>query len=173
MSTQDQITNLLQTMENLEDDLVAGIKQTRHKSKRVARLVYTLIVLMGALSLVNIYFVNDLTQEVRSVVRNMDEMYGHFSRVSELMTHMRGTVIDMQQNVTMMPIMGEQMAEIGDDTGRMKRSVAHMDSTITILDRQIDAMNANVWDMTMRFRNMNFTVGNMGQDVRQFARPVP
>ena len=173
MSTQDQIANLLQTMEELEADQLSRIEQTQAKSRRVERFIYTLILLMGVLSLVNIYFVNDLTQEVRSVVRNMNEMYGHFARVSDLMTHMRDTVINMEQNVTMMPIMGEQMAEIGDDTATMKRSVAQMDSTMAILDRQIDAMNANVWDMSMRFRNMNFTVGNMGQDVHQFARPVP
>jgi len=173
MSTKDQITNLLQTMEDLEAEQLSRIEQTRGKSRRVERFIYVLILLMGAMSLVNIYYVNDLTQEVRSVVRNMNEMYGHFARVSDLMTHMRNTVIKMEQNVTMLPIMGEQMAEIGDDTGKMKRSVAHMDSTMAVLDRQIDAMNANVWDMSVRFRNMNFTVGNMGQDVHQFARPVP
>ena len=158
MSTQDQITNLLQTMEDLEADQLSRIEQTSAKSKRVERFIYVLILLMGVMSLVNIYFVNDLTQEVRSVVRNMNEMYGHFARVSDLMTHMRGTVINMERNMTMMPIMGEQMAEIGDDTGKMKRSVAHMDATIAILDRQIDAMNANVWDMTMRFRSVSISL---------------
>ena len=173
MSTQDQITNLVQTMENLEADLVKGIEQTHRKSQHATRLIYTLIVITGVMSLANIYFVNDLTQEVRLVVRNMNEMYGHFGRVSKLLVRMRGTVNNMEQNMTMMPIMGEQMAEIGDDTGRMKRDVAHMNSTITTLDQQIGAMNTSVWDMSMRFRNMNFTVGNMGQDVHHFARPVP
>ena len=173
MSTQDQITNLVQTMENLEADLVKGIEETSRKSQHAAWLIYSLIVITGVMSLANIYFVNDLTQEVRLVVRNMNEMYGHFGRVSELMLRMRGTVNNMEQNMTMMPIMGEQMAEIGDDTGRMKRDVAHMNSTITTLDQQIGAMNTSVWDMSMRFRNMNFTVGNMGQDVHHFARPVP
>ena len=173
MSTQDQITNLLQTMDNLEADLLEDLEHTRRYSRRAERFIYTLIMMMGVMSLANIYFVNDITQEVRLVVRNMNEMYGHFANVSELMTRMRGIVNNMETNMKMMPIMGEQMAEIGDDTRSMKRDVGYMNSTITTLDHQIGAMNASVWDMSVRFRNLNTTIGNMGQDVHQFARPVP
>lgn len=173
MSKQDQITNLMQTMENLEADLAKGIEQTDRKSQRVSRFIYTLIVVIGAMSLINIYFVNDLTQEVRLVVRNMNEMQGHFGQVSALMLQMRGTINSMDQNMQLMPIMGEQMAEIGNYTQRIKRDVGQVNTTITNLDQQIGAMNASLWDMSMRFRNVNVTVGNMGQDVNQFARPVP
>ncbi len=69
--------------------------------------------------------------------------------------------------------MGEQMAEMGDDTGRMKRDVAYMNATITTLDHQIGALNANVWDMSLRFRNMNSSVTHMRHDIHQFAKPVP
>ena len=173
MSTKDQITNLLQTMENLEADLAKGIEQTDRKAQLVERFVYTLIAVIGAMSLINIYFVNDLTQEVRLVVRNMNEMHGHFGQVSALMLRMRGTINNMDQNMRLMPIMGEQMAEIGNYTGMMKRDVDQVNTTIANLDHQIGSMNASVWDMSMRFRNVNVTVGNMGQDVNQFARPVP
>ena len=173
MSTQDQVTNLLQTMENLEADLAKGIEQTDRKAQRIDRIIYTIIAVIGAMSLINIYFVNDLTQEVRLVVRNMSEMQGHFDQVSTLMLRMRGTINNMDQNMRLMPIMGEQMAEIGNYTGMMKRDVDQVNTTIANLDHQIGSMNASVWDMSMRFRNVNVTVGNMGQDVNQFARPVP
>ena len=173
MSTQDQITNLLQTMDSLETDLDKDIEQTGRKSQRVAWFIYTLIVVIGAMSLINIYYVNDLTQEVRLAIRHMNEMDQHFGQVSELMLGIRSKVSNMDQNIKMMPILGEQMAEIGDYTGTMKRDVGHVNSSITNIDHQTGAMNASVWEMSLRFRNMNATVGNIGQDVNQFARPVP
>ncbi len=118
-------------------------------------------------------YLNDLTQEVRLVVRNLNEMYVHFGHVSKLMSRMRGTINNMEQNMLMMPIMGEQMAEMGDDTGRMQRDVGYMNSTITTLDHQIGALNANVWDMSMRFRNVNSSVMHIRQDVNQFDRALP
>ncbi len=172
MSAQDQISNLLVTMEDLESDMGERIEQTRRRSERVSRLIYSLITIMGALALLNIYFVNDVTQEVRLVIRHMNEMYGHAGRVSNLMSNIRSTVKKMELKMNMLPIMDEQMAALKGETRKMRGSVSDMNSTIRILDHQVGAMNVSVWDMSMRLRNLNSTVGNMGRDVYQFARPV-
>ena len=78
MSESDQVERLLRSLRRLESDLVERSAQASQRSRGVATLVRALAIVMGALALANLYFVNDLTQEVRAAIANMDEMTDYF-----------------------------------------------------------------------------------------------
>jgi hypothetical protein len=173
MSTRDQAQRLLETMAHLESELQAAAEDTQRNTRRAVLLIYVLIVVMGGLALVNMYFVNDVTQEVGVLVRHLDDMLGHFERVSALMTEIRGTVSQMSRSIDMMPILGEQMAEMGDKVASMRADVERMKANVALMDTHVATMKGGVRDMSIDFRHLNRSVGVMGMDVHEFSKPVP
>jgi methyl-accepting chemotaxis protein len=173
MSESDRIERLRGTLTELDRDLETRTEKASKRSRGVADLVRLLALLMGGLALANLYFVNDLTQEIQLVIGNMDEMSDHFERVSRLMTDVRETVGDMEDNVKMVPIVSAQTREIAARMDGMRGNVARVGTSSASLDRRMDIMNAGVADMSVRFRSLNQSIGTMSGDVDQMARPVP
>lgn len=173
MSESDRIERLHSVLERLEADLHTSSEAVAQRSRGVALLVRVLSLVMGSLALANLYFVNDLTQEVRVVIARMDEMTGHFGRVSQRMSDIRATAADMEGNVAMMPVVAAQMREIGGYLDGMRAGVDRMEASTAAIDGRLDRLNLDVADMSVRFRSLNRSVGAMGGDVEQMARPVP
>jgi methyl-accepting chemotaxis protein len=173
MSTSDRIERLLSTLNELDRDLESRRKKASKRSHGVAGLVRALALLMGGLALANLYFVNDLTQEIHLVISKMDEMSDHFERVSQLMTDVSQAVADMEDNVKMVPVVTAQTREIATRMDAMRQSVARVGASSASIDERIDVMNAGVVDMSLRFRSVNQSIGVMGADVEQMSRPVP
>jgi methyl-accepting chemotaxis protein len=173
MSESDQVERLLRSLRRLESDLVERSAQASQRSRGVATLVRALAIVMGALALANLYFVNDLTQEVRAAIANMDEMTDYFGRVAASMSAIRKTVSTMQDHVRVMPVVAAQTREIAGRMDSMRDSVTGLNGTTATLKHRMDVMNLTVVDMAHRFRSLNQSVGLMGRDVNQMSRPVP
>lgn len=173
MSESDQVERLLRSLRRLESDLVERSAQASQRSRGVTTLVRALAIIMGALALANLYFVNDLTQEVRAAIANMDEMTDYFGRVAASMSAIRKTVSTMQDHVRVMPVVTAQTREIAGHMDSMRDSVTGLNGTTTTLQHRMDVMTLTVVDMAHRFRSLNQSVGLMGRDVNQMSRPVP
>jgi methyl-accepting chemotaxis protein len=135
--------------------------------------VRLLALLVGALALSNLYFVNDLTDEVRLVINRIQEMQELFTRVSGRMDEMSVEVASIEQNVLLMPVIADQMREMAAHVVAMEQSVSYMDRATDSLDLAIESIDGNVREMSLRFRGLNMSVGAMGVDVDQMARPLP
>lgn len=128
---------------------------------------------IGLLALANIFFINRLVHEFSVIIGSMNDMYVHFGRVSDRMSHMRDYVVRMEQDIRLMPVIGQQMDEMSANVQAMSQNVTGMGQTIVDMDQKIAALNVNVRDMTARFRNVNASVGNIGWDVNQMSKPIP
>lgn len=167
-----QADRIFEILNTAESTLKA---HSRERAAGVRREVPTRIIfsLIGLLALANLYFVNQLTQDIKTIIASMNEMYTHFERVSQRMSNMRDYVTDMEGNMRMMPIIREQMEEISNDIGAMNRDVASMTASVVDMDQRVGSVNASVGDMMLRFRSVNRSVGRIGDDVDQMARPIP
>lgn len=162
-----------ETLTRLEEDLAARSEAMTRRARGVGALIRGLALAMGVLALANLYFVNALTQEVKLMILALQEMTGHFGNVSERMQTMTGTIDAMDRSVALMPVIRDQMREIGEQVDRMAGDVAGMRQTTASMDGRMDALTAGVFDMTLRFRGLNRSVAGMGSDVDQMARPIP
>jgi hypothetical protein len=79
----------------------------------------------------------------------------------------------MDRNVALMPVMRDQLWEIGGQVDRMGQDVDGMRRTTAAMDGRMGLLNAGVFDMSQRFRGLNRSVSGMGADVDQMARPIP
>jgi methyl-accepting chemotaxis protein len=173
MIERDRIDALSQLLGDLEQDLERSDKATGRHRPGAALWVRLLIGLVAAFALSNLYFVNNLTDEVRLVITRMQEMATLFARVSERMDQMSDEVAAIDRQVLLMPVVAEQMREMSSHVLVMEQAVSQMDGATTHLSGTVASMNTSMHDMSIRFRALNQSVGAMGVDVDQMARPVP
>lgn len=173
MIDRDRIDALSQLLGDLEQDLERSDKTTGRHWPGTALWVRILIGLVAAFALSNLYFVNNLTDEVRLVITRMQEMATLFARVSERMDQMSEEVTAIDRQVLLMPVVAEQMREMSAHVLVMEQAVSQMDGATTHLSGTVSTMNGSLRDMSIRFRVLNQSVGAMGVDVDQMARPVP
>jgi hypothetical protein len=72
-----------------------------------------------------------------------------------------------------MPVVAEQMRERSGHVTVMQRSVSFVDRNAARLGESVATMDANLHDIAVRFHGLNRSVGAMGGDVNQMARPLP
>jgi hypothetical protein len=70
----EHIERISETLENLESDLEARGEEIGERVRGVELVIRILSAVMGLLALANLYFVNDLTDEVKSMIRSMNQM---------------------------------------------------------------------------------------------------
>lgn len=169
----EHIDRIDRVLENLETDLETRGEALGERLRGTELLIRILAAIMGVVALANLYFVNDLTQEIRVMIGSMNEMTGHFADVSRRMDRLSSTVASMTLTVGMMPIMADQLDEISGHVESMGRDVTRMAGSTATIDERIRVLNRDTLDMAGRFRSVNEIVRNMGIDVDQMARPMP
>ncbi|MEA3638521.1 MAG: hypothetical protein VBE63_01090 [Lamprobacter sp.] len=173
MIERDRIEALTELMSELELDLDRSDSLTGRRRRGVGLWVRIVIGLVAALALSNLYFVNDLTDEVRLVILRMQEMNRLFTRVSDRMDQITLEVDAIERNVLLLPVVAEQMREMSGHVAVMEQSVSFMDRAAARLGDSVALMDGNLGDIAVRFHALNRSVGAMGADVNQMARPLP
>ena len=173
LTERDRIEQADLLLAELERHIATSAARSTQRARRVGQLMRVFGLAMAVLGLSNLYFVNDLTQEVRLVIRGMNEMTRHFVAVSERMGDMRRDVVNMESDVSLLPVMDAQVMEIAAHVAAMGWGVADMQRSTEILDREFMRQGAIVGEMAVRFRGLNASVGAMGVNVREMAKPVP
>lgn len=172
MLDHSQTDRIIEILKGTEAQLTQRIRTQRQAGRKaVAPRVF--FVLIGVLALANLYFVNQLTMEIRAIISNLNEMYGHFATVSARMSDIRDDMTQMEQEVRLMPVLREQMTALAVKVERMNADVGDMTGSLVEMDQRVGAINTSVSDMALRYRGLNQTLGQMGADVDQMARPVP
>lgn len=167
-----QTDRIIEILRGTEADLTQRIRDQR-KAGRKAIAPRAFFVLIGILALANLYFVNQLTMEIRAIITNLNEMYGHFATVSGRMSEIRDDMTRMEQEVRLMPVLREQMEALAMQVAQMNEDVGAMTGHLVEMEQRVGGMTTSVSDMSVRFRALNQKVGQMGLDVDQMARPVP
>lgn len=168
-----QLLRLEETLTRLESDMAARSAEVKARVHGVGTLIRVLAAAMGVVALANLYFINDLTMEVRQSILGLQEMTGHFGEVSERMDTLTRTVESMDRQVALMPVMRDQIDEIALHVRRMESDVDGMRVSTSSMDIRLDGLNAGIFDMSRRFHGLNRSVGAMGADVNQMSRPLP
>jgi len=173
MIERDRIESLASLLADLEQDLDRSEATSGRQRRGVAPWVRVVAVVVAGLALSNLYFVNDLTDEVRVVINRMHEMTALFSRVSERMDEMEGEVAAIERNVLLMPVVSDQMREMAAHVLAMEHAVSSMDRATEHLEGSVVSIEGNLRDMSARFHRLNHSVRAMGADVDQMGRPLP
>ena len=147
MIERDRVEALTELMADLEQDLDRSDSLIGRRHRGVNLWVRIVVGIVAALALSNLYFVNDLTDEVRLVITRMQEMNSLFTRVSDRMDQISVEVDGIERNVLLMPVVAEQMREMASHVTVMEQSVAFMDRAAARLGDSVALMDANLHDI--------------------------
>jgi hypothetical protein len=156
-----------------EQELRLAQDQEMGSAKRTNRMIQVMFSVIGMIALANLYFVADLAQEVRVVIRSMTKMYVQFGDMSEQMSAMRVHVDGMSDNIAMMPIMVEQMSAISANMESMRENVTGMRGHMVNMNGRVASMNQDIGTMTVLFRDVNGKMVAMRHQVGQMSQVVP
>jgi len=173
MTESNQVSRLLDQLGQIEQELKRHKLEARDQARPTVVFVRALLLIMGTLALANIYFVNEVVQEVAVTVRNLNEMYHHFARTSERVSDVNGYVTAIGENVKTVPVIEDQLVAMGDRVESMRKSVKQNTDYLVLTDQHMGVMRNSVRDMAVRFRALNNNVRYMGQDVYQMSKPLP
>ncbi|QQO53399.1 MAG: hypothetical protein N838_08525 [Thiohalocapsa sp. PB-PSB1] len=173
MNERDRIEHLNQVLSRLEQMLDESQETTAERARGVALFIKVVVLLSAVLALSNLYFINDLTQEIRVVIAGMDAMTGHLDRIAARMDTIEGSVAGVGSEVHLMPVVSAQMNDIAGHVDRLTGGVEHMRQHTSNMHDRMASMNLSVAGMAMRFHALNQTIVGMGADVNQMARPLP
>lgn len=173
MSDRARIERLNETLTQLEQMLGQSEHAAEKRVRGFVSIARIAAALTAVLALANLYFINDLTQEIHAVIARMEQMNSHFDQVADRMNAMRVQVEGMEENVRLMPVMDAQMREIASHVASMRGNVEQMRGITDSTARRIGRMNVSVTDMAARFHHLNASIGAIGGDVNQMALPVP
>lgn len=169
----DKMNKILASVQELEKRVVQGgltIAQERAKANAVIRVV---LVLLACLALLNLHFMHVMTQEFRTMIKDMVSMHEYFGRVAERMHDMTGYVANMEEDIKLMPVINEQMTGMNRDVSGMQASLAGMTANVTAMDQHVGSINQGVGSMAQHFRTLNTNVGNIQQNVNQMSAVGP
>lgn len=169
-STLEQALTALAQMEQQAEAVRQAMEQEQVSANRIMRIS---LAFLACMALVNVQFIYLLTDEFRSVIHNMVSMYEHFGRVAERMNDMTAYVTDMEQNVRLMPVMGQQMAAMNGNMVSMAQDMRSMVSDIVDMQQRVGGMKQDMGLMSQQFHHLNANVGAMGVNVHQMSNTVP
>jgi DNA anti-recombination protein RmuC len=170
---QEKIQLIIHNLTQVEDDLRRVHEQSRKIEKKTGIIIQTLFVIIGSFALINLYFVNDLAQEIKVIVKNMNKMYVHFGEMSDRVDGMRYHIVNMGDNMALMPIMVDQMSNMSVKMQTMKINVSGMKNKIIVMRKSVSIMNNDISEMAGRFRHVNHNVYQMRRDVKVMSDIIP
>ncbi len=163
----------LQALVGLEQAVIANQHTLQRQRNKANFIVKTVLVVLGCLALLNVHFMHVLTQEFRTMVKDMVAMYEHFGRVADRMDSMTTHVEDMRQNIQLMPVMEAQMQAMSGSIHAMQANMSGMTTDVTLMEQRIGAINQDVGVMSQHFRRMNVHVAGMQRHVAAISEVVP
>lgn len=173
MDNQTPLHTIVNHLQQMEQDLLDLHKRADRIQQGTNRVITIVLTVIGAFALINLYFVNDLAQEIKVTIQSMVEMYTHFGEMSQRMTHIREHVGSMSDNIKTMPIMVEQMHGMSQNMTSMQDDVAGMRGKMGDMNVRVGSMNTDITEMAQRFHHMNESMGIMTRDVREMSDVVP
>ena len=113
-----------------------------------------------------------ITDEMERMSVNLTNMEGYFSSVSSDLTGIRQTMLVLNDNIMVLPV-------ISSTVGNMDASLATMSGDLRTVTAQMDSMNSNMASvngnmqiMNKQITDMNMLMGHMAGNVKQISKPM-
>lgn len=173
MTTADALQRIADHLERTAVEIRRNQVDDSQREKRTHRSIQTMVAVLAAVALLNLYFVGELAQEIQLMIRNMDHATNQLEDMSDRMGGMRRHVGSMGENVSMLPIVVEQMGSMSTEMGFMESDLRGVRESMQDMTTNVEHLAGEVDSMRVIFREVNGKLIVMRQNVRQISDVVP
>lgn len=160
-------------LEKIEEDIRETQAIDASQEQRTSRFIHILIFIIAMVALTNLYFVGDLAQQVQILMRNMTKTYVHFGEMTDRMHWMTHHVKQMDDSISLMPVVVDQLWAMSEDMHIMDQQVHGISTLMNNMTRNVYFVNHDITQMSSIFRDVNGKLVHIRQNVRQMANVVP
>ena len=162
------------------EEIAAGFKHILDQQfamhLRVARRT-TSVVRFGMISLavvgVSLFLLLlTLAYQIQPMIGAVNTMNGHFTHISRNMGVMKEAILEMESNISPLPLMVGEMSRMRGSVRELTGSTNSLSVRIENLDTNMASITQSVTRMTSSFALINQTVGVMGADVNRISGPM-
>jgi len=115
---------------------------------------------------------NDITKRMIQMSSDMQNMNTQFVLVVENMENMNASINDMRNAIQTMPKMAESVNKMGDGFPILISDLSRITEHTYAIQGNMGNMTKDMANMSRQFTQLNHSVGNMGYNVNQLARPM-
>ncbi len=161
-----------EAMTDFEQRMRSFNEKSLHISRRTTLMIRAFYGLALLVMLYGIYFTYEISTEAEQLAGAMAHMYEYFGVMAEDMQVMAGSVENIGNNVSGIPLIAQSMVQMSADMSRMTDHVQQMEGDVSRMDRNMSTITVNVRDMTNRLGAMNHNVDYMRHNIDQMSTPM-
>ncbi|NGZ05209.1 MAG: hypothetical protein G8237_02520 [Magnetococcales bacterium] len=147
-----------------------------HLNLRVASRVTTLLrigtISLAGVAIIFLILLVVLTSKIKYMTDLIDTMNTQFTSISKDMGEMRNIIVRMDQAMTTMPVIVQEVETMQESVSSMHSHISSMGERMQSIDKGLTNITNNVTNMTMTFRMMDGSVNQIGHDVHRMSRPM-
>jgi len=183
MDNNNETREIAEIVESALADFRKGMEAREQLSVRIGRRTTQIIRFgmfgLSVLGLALFYLIFILTKDFATITDEMERMSvnltnmeGYFSSVSSDLTGIRQTLLVLNDNIMVLPV-------ISSTVGNMDASLATMSGDLRTVTGQMASMNSNMASvngnmqiMNKQITDMNMVMGHMAGNVNQISKPM-
>jgi methyl-accepting chemotaxis protein len=183
MANDNKPRELAEIVENAMREFNEAMHHREQLSVRIGRRTTQIIRFgmfgLSVLGLIMFYLLYILTADFAKITSNMESisgrmtnMNGNFDAVSRDMGRLRQTLVLMNDNITVMPLMNNTIGGIDDNLGALSNDLHAMLEQINHMNGNVAAMTGRMQLLNRQLGDMNLNVGSMSGNMHQMAKPM-
>ena len=145
----------------------------RHRHFKITdKVIVTISVLLVFLSIVNVYYVTVLYQDLNGIVSNMDSMYKNLSRVDRDMDLIAQRVSRFDEHMVYMTPIADDVTSIAGILPELRGNMENVQEEMLRVDVDMQQMTHAMGGISIQMNQMTGGMGVMRQNVRQISGPM-
>lgn len=159
-------------LSKIESDVSHRNRRLKKSQHRLDRVMMFFFLIIGVIALMNLYFIYNWGQEVRTIVHEMDELYQHVHTMSGQMISMGNSVVQLETETALMPIMNEElnkfvnsMQTMQTQTQNIHHNMIDLNDSFTGISQDVTQMNGQIQGLNQQMNQMNMSVYEMGKSI--------
>jgi len=166
----------LKAMHREAVDFERAMEDISHRGERIASRTSWIIrgvVMLALVAGLSIFYLTYLlVDDMKLLAGDMVNMYRQFGAMTDHVTQMDKSVVEMGGHVGGIPLIAKDMESMSRSVGSMQRSVAQMDDAVAQMDANMVVVTNGVHDMAGRFGVLTHNVEGMSWNVNQMRQPT-
>jgi methyl-accepting chemotaxis protein len=157
-------------MVKLEITLTNFFKSFDKSLSRWERMIYPMLVVVGALGLSGFYLIYNVTTDMHTLTQQVDpRMEEHLQLMSTHMGELSTNINTMTQTIT---VLVDKIDSMEQHIATMDGNIGTLAADVGTMRQSLGQMTVNVADMNQAMRAMTLNTGVMSRDINQMGRPM-
>lgn len=183
MENNNNTREIAEIVENALSEFRKGMEAREQLSIRIGRRTTQIIRFgmfgLSVLGLALFYLIFILTKDFATITDEMERMSvnltnmeGYFSTVATDITSIRQTLLVLNDNIMVMPVISRTVGNMDASLAAMSGDLRTVTGQMASMNSNMASVNGNMQILNKQISDMNLVMGHMAGNVNQISKPM-